>query len=92
MLESATELARRIRDRETTSTEVVEAHLRRIKELNGSLNAVVLLLESQALAEASTLDSEAAAGHFRGPLHGVPMTVKEQFWLKGQPPLGKLGC
>ena len=84
MLASATELARQIRDGQTTSTEVLHAHLDRINELNESLNAVVLLLESQALAAAQQLDREAAAGHFRGPLHGVPMTVKEQFWLKGQ--------
>jgi amidase len=47
------------------------------------LHAVIILLENEALEAASKCDSEAKAGIFRGPLHGVPMTIKEQYWLKG---------
>lgn len=84
MFASATELASRIRSGETTSSQVVADHLEQIKKRNDSLRAVILLLEEAALAEAAQCDREAAAGQFRGPLHGVPMTIKEQFWLKGQ--------
>jgi len=80
---SAVELAQLIRDGEATSTEVVKEHLARIQQLNPELNAVVELLEDEALKTAAECDAEAKQGNFRGPLHGVPMTVKEQYWVKG---------
>ena len=80
---SAIELASLIRSGEATSTKIVEAHLRQIDEHNAKLNAVVIPMTSEALEAAKRCDEEAARGHFRGPLHGVPMTVKEQYWVKG---------
>jgi amidase len=80
---SATELAELIRNREVTSLEVVQEHLAQIKKYNPLLNAVVILLEEEALRAAEACDREASQGRFRGDLHGVPMTVKEQFWVKG---------
>ena len=80
---SATELARLIRSGKATSTEIVKDHLDRINKLNPTLNAVVIILADEALKTAAACDREAGQGSFRGPLHGVPMTVKEQFWLKG---------
>ena len=83
IFKSALELAELIRNRIVASTEVVKQHIAHIKKHNPSLHAVILLLEEEALQEALICDQEAKKGQFRGPLHGVPMTIKEQFWLKG---------
>jgi amidase len=80
---SAIELADMISSGEATSTEIVTEHLKQIEKHNPALNAVVILLEKEALKEAEKCDVEARLGQFRGPLHGVPMTIKEQYWLKG---------
>jgi Asp-tRNA(Asn)/Glu-tRNA(Gln) amidotransferase A subunit family amidase len=45
---------------------------------------MVSLFDEEAMAEARRCDEEAKQGQLRGPLHGVPMTVKEQFWVKGK--------
>ena len=86
MYQSAIKLAQQIRNGQTTSTEIVKAHLSQIKKHNPSLNAVVILLEDGALKQAAACDQEAKDGNIRGPLHGVPMTVKEQYWVKGSNP------
>jgi len=83
IFKSATELARLIRNGEASSTEIVIEHLEQIKQYNSELNAVVIILEAEGLKTAAECDKEAKNGDFRGPLHGVPMTIKEQFWLKG---------
>ena len=83
IFKSATELSRLIRNKEATSTAIVKAHLDHIKAHDPSIGAIVVLLEQEAMQEAAACDQEAEAGQFRGPLHGVPMTIKEQFWLKG---------
>ena len=83
LFKSATELARQIQNGETSSTEIVKEHWAQIKKFNPKLNAVVIFLEEESLKEAALCDEEAKAGIFRGPLHGVPFTVKEQFSVKG---------
>lgn len=80
---TATELARLIRNGKVKSLEVVQQYLERIRRLNPELNALVLVLEKEALKIARERDIEAEQNQFRGPLHGVPITIKEQFWLKG---------
>jgi amidase len=80
---SAIELADMIRKGEATSEAIVKEHIDRINEHNDNLNAVVIKTFEEALKEARTCDVEAQNGKFRGPLHGVPMTIKEQFWIKG---------
>src|SRR5262245_36458913 len=82
---SATSLARAIRTRDVSSEEVVEAHLRRIAEVNPSLNAVVQLAASSARAEARAADARLAAGAAIGPLHGVPVTIKDVHDVAGLP-------
>ena len=79
---SATEIARRIRAREVSSAEVVEAHLRRIAEVNPALNAVVTLTDD-AHEQARRADAALHAGELWGPLHGVPMTIKDSFDTAG---------
>ncbi|RBO86525.1 amidase [Nocardia puris] len=80
----AGELARMIRSGEVSSTEVIEAHLARIDAVNPELNAVVVVLAEEALAAAKEADRRIAAGDADlGPLHGVPVTVKENIDVAG---------
>lgn len=81
----ALELAGMIARREVSSREVVEAHFARIDEVNPRLNAVVRRLDDTALAAAEAADRAVAAGGPLGPLHGVPVTVKENIDLAGTP-------
>ncbi len=81
----AAELARRIATGEVSSRDVVDAHIRRIEQVNPRLNAVCLTRFDQARDEASAADERQAAGESLGPLHGVPITVKECFHLTGTP-------
>lgn len=80
---SATSIARAIRDKRVSAVEVVEAHLSRIDAVNPSLNAVVQLVPDRALAEARDADAALARGQSVGPLHGVPMTVKDSHDTEG---------
>lgn len=80
---SATELARAIRDREVSSEEVAAAHLARIGEANPTLNAVVHLTADAARARAREADAALARGEVWGPLHGVPVTIKDAFETAG---------
>lgn len=72
----AATLARRIRDRELSPVEVVQAHLDRIEAVNPKLNALIAFPEG-VMERAREAESEAMRGEFRGPLHGVPFTVKD---------------
>ena len=80
---SAGELAERIRAGEVSSREVVEEHISRIEAVNERLNAVVIPLFDEALAQATQADEARARGDELGPLHGVPITIKEQFLVAG---------
>lgn len=81
---SATELAQLIREGKAKSTDIVKEHLEQIKKHNDKLNALITLFEEEALSTAKECDLEAEQGKFRGPLHGVPVTIKEQYWIKGK--------
>jgi fatty acid amide hydrolase len=80
---SASELAAGIREGRFSSEEVVEAHIQRIEAVNDELNAVVIPLFEQARHDAKKADAALRDGIEPGPLHGVPMTIKEQFMLAG---------
>jgi amidase len=80
---SATELAEAIRSRQASGREVVEAHLRRIEEVNPAVNAVTVVLREQALEAAEAADRAVASGRDLPPLHGMPFTVKENFDVVG---------
>lgn len=80
---SARELAYRIRRKQLSSVEVTQYFLRRIEEKNAALNAVVTLDAGNALAAAGRADRALAAGESVGPLHGVPMTIKDAFQIQG---------
>ncbi|HYZ80006.1 MAG TPA: amidase [Solirubrobacteraceae bacterium] len=74
---TARDLAAAMRRRELSAREVVTWHLERIDELNPRLNAVVSLRPEEALAEAAAADRRAAAGEPLGPLHGLPIAIKD---------------
>jgi fatty acid amide hydrolase len=78
-------LVRLIAAGELSSCEVVEAHIRRIELVNPTLNAIVVPLFDQARLEAQAADRDRQQGRLMGPLHGVPVTVKEFFDVCGTP-------
>jgi amidase len=80
---SATAIAQAIREKTISSQEVVSAHLRRIEAVNPKLNAVVQLMADQALVEAREADDALTRGVIKGPLHGVPMTIKDSLDTAG---------
>ena len=73
----ATELAALLRRREVSAREVVQAHLDQIERVNPQVNAVVTLVAERALHEARAADERLAAGEPVGPLHGLPMAIKD---------------
>ena len=79
---SALDLARSIRDGERTSRETVEACIAAVEAVNPRLNAVVRTRFDEARAEAEAADAHIGP---KGPLHGVPCTIKECFALQGMP-------
>jgi amidase len=82
---AAAGLARMIRSRELSATELLEATLAQIDAVNPALNAIVKVLGDEARAEAAAADRKLAAGEKVGPLHGVPFTVKENIDMAGLP-------
>lgn len=83
VFKSATEAARMIRSKEISAVDAVKACYARIDEVNPKLNAVVAFCRERALAEAQEADAMLAAGKLKGPLHGVPFTVKDSFDTAG---------
>ncbi|HKZ04679.1 MAG TPA: amidase family protein [Methylomirabilota bacterium] len=82
---SACDLAAAIARKEVSCVEVMESVAMRIRAWNGELNAIVHDCTHEALAEACRADQDLAAGRPRGPLHGVPVTVKENVDQQGKP-------
>ena len=80
---SVGELASAIRRKEISSRELLDLHLARIDSLNGKLNAVVTLNTEHARHQANLIDAATARGEFKGPLHGIPITVKDSFETMG---------
>src|ERR1044072_1159217 len=77
------ELARRTSEKEVSAVEVVEACLGRIAERAPALNAFSVVLADQARAEAAERDRSLAEGVAPGPLHGVPVAIKEEIDVAG---------
>ncbi len=76
-------MAKMIRTREISSVELVTAHLEQIQRVNPAINAVVDLLADSALRAAQTADAQLAAGEPCGPLHGVPVSIKDSIDVAG---------
>lgn len=79
------DLSHALRARRLTSEKVTEDCLRRIVERGSELNAFITVLADRARAEAREADREIASGRHRGPLHGVPISVKDLIDVAGAP-------
>jgi aspartyl-tRNA(Asn)/glutamyl-tRNA(Gln) amidotransferase subunit A len=77
------ELSRALKARQTTAEAVVDTCLQRIAERNPTLNAFITVFENDAREQARAADREIAAGKYRGPLHGVPISLKDLFDVRG---------
>ena len=78
-------LSRALHSRTTRSEAVTDACLARITERDSSINAFITVLADEARAQARAADQEIAAGRYRGPLHGVPISLKDLIDLRGTP-------
>ena len=77
--ESIGELSRRIHEQTVSPVEVVEICLKRIERLNPTLNAFITVMADDAREQAKAAEAEIKAGKWRGPLHGLPVAVKDFF-------------
>lgn len=85
LFSTVADLAARIRDRKLSPTALTEAYLERLERLGPELNAVVTVTRERALSEARSAEQEIAAGHYRGPLHGIPYGAKDLLAARGAP-------
>ena len=77
------EASRRIRSGSVTSVALTQACLARVEAYNPLINAFITVLREQSMAQARVLDAEAKAGKFRGPLHGIPLALKDNIDTAG---------
>jgi aspartyl-tRNA(Asn)/glutamyl-tRNA(Gln) amidotransferase subunit A len=80
---SATALGELIRHKDVSPREATEAYLERIDAVDGTLHSYIAVCRDEALRAAREAEQALARGDCRGPLHGVPFAVKDQFWTKG---------
>ena len=78
-------MGQRIQKRELSAVEATQAQLDRIAQLDGALKSYAHVMASSALEQARAADQEIAKGKVRGPLHGVPIAVKDLCWTKDAP-------
>jgi Asp-tRNA(Asn)/Glu-tRNA(Gln) amidotransferase A subunit family amidase len=82
---SVVELARLLKARKVSSSALTEMYLDRLKRYNPALNCVITLTEELARSQAAHADEEMGAGHYRGPLHGIPWGAKDLIATRGIP-------
>ena len=80
---SATELASLIKSREISPVEATEAYLERIPHVDGKLNSYITVTSERAMADARQAEQEIVSGKYRGPMHGIPIGIKDQVYTKG---------
>src|SRR5712675_3166315 len=76
-LETIVDLAPRLKRKEVSPVELTQACLDRIEKLNPALNAFITVTGESALAEARAAEAEIGRGEWRGPLHGIPIALKD---------------
>lgn len=77
------EMAALLRTRKITSLALTQMYIARLKRYDPVLHCVITLTEERAIAQAKKVDEEIAAGHYRGPLHGIPWGAKDLIAAKG---------
>ena len=80
---TATQLSALIKSREVSPVEATKAYLDRIETVDSRLNSYITVCQELALAEAQAAEQEIGSGNYRGPMHGIPVAVKDQFYTKG---------
>ena len=80
---TVTELSEVSREKEVSPVEVTEAYLERIDALNFKFNSYLTVCRNEALDAARDAERAIAQGNYLGPMHGVPVAVKDQIWTKG---------
>lgn len=80
---SVPQLASLIKARKITSVELTKLYLSRLKQYGDTLHCLITLMEDDAMKAAQKADEELAAGHYRGPLQGIPFGVKDLMAVKG---------
>ena len=77
------EAADRVRQRQVSPVELLDALLARTQALEPQINAYITPMFDQARAAAREAEREITAGQYRGPLHGIPIALKDNFWTRG---------
>ena len=80
---AVTELSRLIEAREISPVEAVQAYLERIDAVDGKLNSYITVCGKEALEAARQAEEAIGSGNYLGPMHGIPVAVKDQFYTKG---------
>ena len=80
---SATELSHKLENKEVSPVEATEAYLERIDAVDSKLNSYITVCRDEALRDAADAEKAIARGDYKGPMHGVPVAVKDQIWTKG---------
>ena len=80
---STAELSELIRQKELSPVEVTESYLERIDALNFKFNSYLTVCREEALQAAQEAEQSIAQGNYLGPMHGIPVAVKDQLWSKG---------
>ena len=82
---SISQLQQKLRAKELSPVELTDAYLERIHRLDNKLNTYICVLGDTARAEARSAEAEIAQGRWRGPLHGIPLGIKDLFDVAGVP-------
>ena len=80
---SVAELSELIRKKEVSPVDATEAYLERIDALDFKFNAYLTVCRKEALLAAHEAENAIARGNYIGPMHGIPVAVKDQLWSKG---------
>src|SRR5688572_3705128 len=72
-----------IQRQELSPVEATEAVVDRVEKIDRQLNSFITLLRDEAMAQARAAEREILEGHYRGPLHGIPIAVKDLYYTKG---------
>jgi amidase len=86
--QTISQVAELIRSKKISPVEVTEEMLARIEQLDGRFKSYTTVMADQAMAEAKQAESEIASGAYRGPLHGIPVAVKDLCFTKGVRTMG----